>query len=57
MCSYLLQLQGLAGILFADQPGLSLISNGAECILIDKSFYLAKCPQKVLQRLKIEVVT
>ncbi|XP_072029223.1 uncharacterized protein [Amphiura filiformis] len=31
---------GLHGSVFTDQPNLSVVSNGAECILIRKRFYL-----------------
>nr|XP_006823514.1 PREDICTED: uncharacterized protein LOC102803708 [Saccoglossus kowalevskii] len=31
---------GLLDVAFGDQPSLSLVSNGAECILISKKFYL-----------------
>ena len=42
-------------MLYSDQPGFSLVSNGAEIILIDKKFYLENCPQRLLARLRREV--
>ena len=42
-------------MLYDDQPGFSLVSNGAEIILIDKKFYLENCPQSLLTRLRREV--
>ncbi|KAK7503360.1 hypothetical protein BaRGS_00005281 [Batillaria attramentaria] len=46
---------GLAPLVFPDQPSLCLISNGAECLMIKKKFYLDNCPQGLAQRLKVEV--
>nr|KAG5711384.1 hypothetical protein BaRGS_006081 [Batillaria attramentaria] len=47
--------RGLAPLVFPDQPSLCLISNGAECLMIKKKFYLDNCPQGLAQRLKVEV--
>ncbi|ELU12307.1 hypothetical protein CAPTEDRAFT_189448 [Capitella teleta] len=46
---------GLADMLHEDQPSLSLVSNGAECLLIDKQFYFNHMPQNLWQRLRLEV--
>ena len=47
--------QGLAPLVFPDQPGMCLVSNGAECVLIEKKLYEAHCPKHLSQRLKTEV--
>ncbi|KAL8595263.1 hypothetical protein ACOMHN_043415 [Nucella lapillus] len=46
---------GLATLVFPDQPGLCLVSNGAECMFIDRRFYLKNCPPTLSRRLKTEV--
>ena len=47
--------QGLAALVFPDQPSLCLVSNGAECMFIDKRFYMDNCPPELSRRLKTEV--
>ena len=47
--------QGLANVVFPDQPSFCLVSNGAECMLIDRRFYLDNCPPELSRRLKVEV--
>ncbi|XP_076448603.1 uncharacterized protein LOC143285233 [Babylonia areolata] len=46
---------GLAPLVFSDQPSLCLVSNGAECLMIDRRFYLDNCPPPLSRRLKTEV--
>ena len=47
--------QGLTGVVFSDQPSLSLVSNGAECIVINKKFYLEHATEETLRGLRKEV--
>ncbi|XP_031549510.1 uncharacterized protein LOC116287037 [Actinia tenebrosa] len=42
---------GVSSMLFDDQPSLSLVSNGAECIMISKKFYLSHCTDSMKRRL------
>ncbi|KAH9512473.1 hypothetical protein Btru_038515 [Bulinus truncatus] len=46
---------GLAQCLFTDQPSLSVVSNGADCILMDKKFFLSNCSNGMMRRLRQEV--
>lgn len=39
------------------QPSLSLVSHGAECILLHKKFFLEMAPLKLLDKLREEVST
>lgn len=50
-----LHAQGLPTIVFDSQPGLCLVSNGAECVMINKALYARHCPEKLLSRLRLEV--
>ncbi|VDI57973.1 Hypothetical predicted protein [Mytilus galloprovincialis] len=46
---------GLTAALYPDQPSLILASNGAECIMISKKFFLEKCSEEALRNInKIE---
>jgi hypothetical protein len=45
-------MQGLSDVILGGQPSLSVISNGAECILLDKQFYEQNAPEALLQRLR-----
>lgn len=46
---------GLTNALYSDQPSLILASNGAECIMISKKFFLEKCSDEALRNInKIE---
>ena len=47
--------KGLADSIFSKQPDFSLISNGAECIMIDKRFYFDHVPQLLMNRLRDDV--
>ncbi|XP_022080342.1 uncharacterized protein LOC110973663 [Acanthaster planci] len=47
---------GLTGVVFSDQPSLSLVSNGAECIVINKKFYLEHATEETLRGLRREEV-
>ena len=44
-------LQGLADIILGPQPSFCLISNGAECVMINKEFYKEHCPQALIRKL------
>ncbi|XP_055881246.1 uncharacterized protein LOC106077032 isoform X1 [Biomphalaria glabrata] len=46
---------GLAQCLFTNQPSLSVVSNGADCILLNKKLYLKNCSSEVMRKLRIEV--
>ncbi|XP_074646808.1 uncharacterized protein LOC141902810 [Tubulanus polymorphus] len=46
---------GLECMLFDKQPSLSLVSNGCECILIDKKFYQNHCQQQSFYDLRRKV--
>ncbi|XP_046335185.2 uncharacterized protein LOC124117385 isoform X2 [Haliotis rufescens] len=46
---------GLAQVVLGDQPSLSMVSNGVECLMINKRFYLDHCPPALLRRLKTQV--
>ena len=48
-------LQGLAELVHGQQPTFSLVSNGAEFIMIDKRFYVDHAPQALMRRLRAEV--
>ncbi|XP_071501662.1 uncharacterized protein [Diadema antillarum] len=43
---------GVNNIVFPDQPSLSLVSNGAECIMIKKQFYLEHATEDTLSLLR-----
>lgn len=43
---------GLDPVLFNDQPTLALISNGAECLMLHKKFYLDNMTDEVLKKLR-----
>eukprot|EP00794_Sanderia_malayensis_P008979 gene8979-9937_t len=46
---------GLQSIFCDNQPSLSLVSNGAECIMVQKKFYLEHCPETLKARLRKKV--
>lgn len=41
--------------MYGDQPNLTLVSNGAECIMIRKQFYLNEAKEDTLRILRKEV--
>ncbi|XP_070557882.1 cGMP-dependent protein kinase-like [Ptychodera flava] len=45
---------GLAEMLFENQPSLSLVSNGAECIVISKKFFMEHANEDLMTRLRME---
>ena len=45
----------MADLVHDDQPALSLISNGAECMLIKKKFYTDHASQSLLNKVRYEV--
>lgn len=47
--------QGLADMLFDNQPEFSLVSNGTECIMIEKKFFLEHASQKLMVQLRENV--
>ncbi|XP_045167047.1 uncharacterized protein LOC123530343 [Mercenaria mercenaria] len=46
------QVFGLADMLFENQPHFSLVSNGAECIMIEKKFFLEHASQRLMVALR-----
>ena len=48
-------MQGLAEVLLGVQPSVSVVSNGAECIMIDKDFYVKHASDKLIQRIRSDV--
>lgn len=34
--------KGISNLIYQDQPSMSVISNGAECIMISKKFFMEK---------------
>ncbi|XP_071815114.1 uncharacterized protein [Apostichopus japonicus] len=47
---------GLQDIVYSEQPNLSLVSNGAECVMIRKQFYLDEAKEETLRILRKEVI-
>lgn len=47
--------QGLSQLIHEDQPTFSLVSNGAECILINKRFYMDNVTKDLMNTLRMEV--
>nr|XP_054768653.1 uncharacterized protein LOC129276279 isoform X1 [Lytechinus pictus] len=47
---------GLVDVLFSEQPSLSLISNGAECMVMSKHFFLQHANDDMLHRVKISMM-
>lgn len=43
---------GLQDILFENQPPMQLISNGCECVLILKDFFIQNSPMEYLKHLR-----
>ena len=39
-------------MLFENQPNFSIVSNGAECIMIEKKFYMENSSQAHIVKLK-----
>ncbi|XP_077979880.1 uncharacterized protein LOC144435182 [Glandiceps talaboti] len=46
---------GLAPLVFFDQPSLSLVSNGAECIMMRKKFYMDYTTEDIRRHLRRHV--
>ena len=44
--------QGLAEMLFEGQPNFSLVSNGAECVMIEKKFFMEHATYKHIVKLR-----
>ena len=47
--------KGLSDVLFDAQPSFSVISNGAECILLSKKFYREHATSRMLTQLRRQV--
>ncbi|CAH1783623.1 unnamed protein product, partial [Owenia fusiformis] len=46
---------GIAEFTCGPQPSFSLVSNGAECVLINKKFYIENVGQRLMNRLRDDV--
>ncbi|XP_013412844.1 uncharacterized protein LOC106175407 isoform X2 [Lingula anatina] len=46
---------GLTEFIYGKQTSLSLVSNGAECIMIEKKFFSEHAPQALMNRLREEI--
>ncbi|KAK3602069.1 hypothetical protein CHS0354_008024 [Potamilus streckersoni] len=46
---------GLADLILGQQPNFCLVSNGADCILINKNFYMDNASEKLLRDMKQEL--
>lgn len=47
--------QGIAEMLYENQPHFSLVSNGAEVIMVEKKFYLENASQRLMVQLRESV--
>ena len=47
--------QGLADIILEEQTSFTIVSNGADCVLINKQFYLENASEKLLRKLRQDV--
>ena len=45
----------MAAIAFEDQPSMTLVSNGADCVLISKQFYLRYVSPDAFQHMRMMV--
>ena len=48
-------LQGLADIVLEEQTSFTIVSNGADCVLVNKQFYLEHASEKLLRKLRQDV--
>ncbi|XP_071476910.1 uncharacterized protein [Diadema antillarum] len=48
--------KGLVDVLFSEQPSLSLVSHGAECMVMSKQFFLQHATDDMLHRVKISMM-
>ena len=48
--------QGLASQVYSNQPCLSLVSNGADCLLMSKQFFFRHGSDKVINALHQQVL-
>lgn len=46
---------GIADLMLDNQPSLIILSNGADCVLISKSFYKQHCSEKLQRQLKQDI--
>ncbi|KAL3852329.1 hypothetical protein ACJMK2_015986 [Sinanodonta woodiana] len=46
---------GLTDLILGEQPNFCLVSNGADCILVNKHFYMDHASEKLLRDMKQEV--
>ncbi|XP_060557163.1 uncharacterized protein LOC132717657 isoform X2 [Ruditapes philippinarum] len=49
------QVYGLADVILKDQPSFSVVSHGADCLLINKQFYLEHASEKLLRDMRQEL--
>ena len=47
--------QGFADMFIGDQPSFSVISKGADCLLINKQFYLEHASEKLIREVRQNV--
>ena len=41
--------------MFSDQPSVSLVSNGAECVVISKQLFLEHAPEHLIHQIRLSV--
>ncbi|XP_064632602.1 uncharacterized protein LOC135490947 [Lineus longissimus] len=46
---------GLETLVFDNQPSMCLVSNGSECILLNKKFYREHCPPELFRGLRTQI--
>ncbi|CAH1784075.1 unnamed protein product [Owenia fusiformis] len=46
---------GLRHVIFEEQPSFCLVSNGAECIMLNRKFFKDNCPQQLWRRLRLNL--
>ncbi|KAL4227119.1 hypothetical protein ACF0H5_015092 [Mactra antiquata] len=49
------QVFGLTDLIIGDQPSFSVVSHGADCLLINKNFYLEHASEKLLREMRQEL--
>jgi len=57
VCMWYGRVKGLEELLLGRQPSMSVVSDGAECVLLDKQFYLQHATETLLHRLRITEVS
>lgn len=46
------QVWGLADLILEDQPSFTVVSNGADCVLVNKQFYKDHASEKLLRKMR-----